>query len=218
MTAQTLVERSSHGNLIVPGKAMVESEFKARALELGTVRLDLDSKENHFVLPEDAYLKLLHYELAEVFRRGRFNDGRTPAWTVNVAIERMQLVGGAFIIPRPSVVRIRMEVVRPDESIVMRGSVQCVEAEMVPIPGGAFAIPHGSETMAHAKLFPAVSSLAGSILSGLREGKALDAFEVLPDDVVQASNVLKHSPFGLAPLTQYETEEITGTRLPARAH
>ena len=219
-TAQRLVQYAGGGDTILPNQTIVQSELKGRSLELGNVYLALDAAKSHFVLPEDAYVKLIRHQLAKAFKRAGVTQGATPAYTVDVAIERMEFVKGRWLFVNPSVLRTRMEIVRPDKAVVLRGSVECIDLDMVTIPLGGIltpiAVPHSTDRMAHAKLIPAMASLLASITMGLQEGKTLEAITVFPDEMLrpQANYVLQHIKLGLTPLTKAETEEITGLRLP----
>lgn len=219
-TAQQLVQYASGDGAILPTQTVAQSELKGRSIELGNVYLALDVAKSHFVLPEDAYVKLMRHQLAKAFKRAGVAQGTTPPYTVDVAIERMDFVKGGWLFLKPAVLRARMEIVRPDRVVVMRGSVQCIDMAAVTIPLGGIltpiAVPHSTESMAHAKLIPAEASLLARIAMGLQEGKTLEAITVFPDEFQspQADYVLQHIKLGLTPLTKAETEEITGLRLP----
>lgn len=219
-TAQRIVQYAGGGDTILPTQTVAQSELKGRSLELGKVYLALDAAKSHFVLPEDAYVKLMQHQLAKAFKRAELMQGITPAYTVSVAIERMEFVKGRWLFVTPSVLRARLEIVRPDKVVVLRASVECSDLDMVTVPLGGIltpiAVPHGTESMAHAKLIPAMASLLASIAVGLQEGKTLEAITLFPDDIPRppANYVLQHIKLGLTPLTKAETEEITGLRLP----
>lgn len=219
-TAQRMFESAGGGDTILPSQSVVESDLKGSSYELGSVHLSIDAANSQFVLPEDAYVKLMRHQLAKAFERAGVVQGTIPATTVNVAIERMQFIKGGWLFSSPSVLRARMEIVRPDKGVLLRGSVECVDFAAVTFPLGGIlipiAVPHSSESMAHAKLIPAVASLLASIVRGLQEGNTPEAITLLPDDFPSppATYVLQQSKLGLTPLTKADTEEVTGLSLP----
>jgi hypothetical protein len=223
-TAQQLVQSAGGRDTILPSQAIVEGELKGRSLEVGRVYLALDTAKSHFLLPKDAYVRLMENQLAKAFKHAGLMQGTMPAYTVDVAIERMEFVKGAWLFAKPSILRARMEIHRPDNTLVLRGSFECSDLATVPVLIGGIltpvATPHSTETMAHAKLIPAMASLLATVAVGLQEGKTLEAMTIFPDDFrpPPADYVLQHTKLGLTPLTKVETEELTGLKLPEEDH
>jgi len=206
---------------LIPDSNIIQNELKQQAFEIGRIYFDLRTthpEEDH-VLPDEAYIKMLDNQLRKAFGRAQIDQGKQPVYTINVAIEEMRFTAGRFLFPKPSILRVRMEIVRPDKTQIMRGSFESRDSAAVPIFLGGIltpiSVPHGTSIMGHSRLIPAMAVLITKIAVGLQQGKTLDAIEIIPDDfpIPPAGNLLAKNEWGIAPLTPLETEEITGLQL-----
>lgn len=220
-TAEKIIKAAAPDEAVLPSADIVQNELKQRAFEIGDIYLDIRTehpKSDH-VLPDEAYIKLLRHQVEKAFRVAQLCQGLQPAYTINIAIEEMRFTGGRFLIPKPSVFRVRMEIVRSDKTIVMRGSLKSTEMKTVPIFIGGILTPiavlHESSSMAHSKLIPAMAVLITKVMMGLQQGNTLDTIEIVSDDfpAPPADKLLHNNNLGIKPLTRYETEEITNLRL-----
>lgn len=220
-TAERVI-KSASDNALLPSGEIIQNELKQRAFEIGDIYLDIRTecpKSDH-VLPDEAYIKLLRHQVEKAFITAQLQKGMLPAYVINIAIEEMRFTTGRFLIPKPSIFQVRIEIIRPDKTLVMRGSLKSTEMKTVTgFIGGILspiAIPHGNiSSMAHSKLIPAMAVLITKVMTGLKEGKPVDAIEILSDDYpsLPAEMILRDNNLGIAPLTRQETEEITGLRL-----
>jgi hypothetical protein len=142
-----------------------------------------------------------------------------------VAIERLKLKPATFLISEFSVLRVRMEIARPDAEILMRGQFQSFlsgPTVMVITTGvvAPIAVPaKGWEYVALAKMFPALAVVITATTQGLQQGKTLDQIKVYPEDIEAGTLIspdlfLKNAPFGI---TQINPKEIERAIRAARA-
>lgn len=214
----TLLKASKQTDAIMPNASVVQDELKAHAFEVGTVRFDVRRTQDKQGpdIPDSAYLELLNTQLRKGFDGAGLGKGAVPAYPVNVAIERLELKPATFLIPQISVLRVRMEIARPDAAILMRGQFQSyfsgptfmVIASGVVVP---IALPaNGWEYVALAKMIPAVAIVIATTTQGLQQGKTLNEIKVYPQDI-EAGNIispdlfLKDAPFGI---TEIDYKEI----------
>ncbi|MCX7771202.1 MAG: hypothetical protein N2202_09030 [Proteobacteria bacterium] len=219
-TAERVIKAASDDALL-PDAYVINNELKERAFEIGKIYLDIrkDYPKSDHVLPDEAYIKLLRHQVGKAFSAAQLYKGNQPAYTINIAIEEMRFTAGWFLIPKPSIFRVRIEIVRPDKTVVMRGSLRSAEMRTTTVFMGGIltplAIPHSTSIMAHANLIPAMAVLITKVMMGLQEGKTLNTIEILSDDYPSppADKILYNNNLGIAPLTYQETEAITGLRL-----
>ncbi len=214
----TLLKASKQTGAIMPSAAVVQDELQGRAFEVGTVAFDLRSAADKQGpdIPDSAYLELLDAQLKKAFDGAGLGKGALPAYPVNVAIERLELKPAVFLIPQMSVLRVRMEIERPDAEILMRGQFQSYLSSptVMVIASGVvapIALPAKDwEYVALAKMFPAVAIVITTTTQGLQQGKTLNEIKVYPQDI-EAGNIispdlfLKNAPFGI---TQIDRKEI----------
>ena len=214
----TLLKASNQSGAIAPSAAVVQDELKARAFRVGAVAFDLGKAADKQGpdIPDSAYLELLDTQLRKAFDGAGLEQGATPAYPVNVAIERLELKPAVFLIPQMSVLRVRMEIARPDAETVMRGQFNSYLSSptvMVIATGvvAPIALPAKDwEYVALAKMFPAVAIVITTTTQGLQQGKTLDEIKVYPQDI-EAGNIIspdlfiKNAPFGI---TQIGSNEI----------
>ena len=225
-SANRVISHATDNNLaVIPDQAIIQNELKNRALIIGTVAMDVQKlrPKNEHPFPDEAYTALLHHQLITAFESGSLSEGSQPPYVVNVSIEDMRFTPGMFLIPKPSILKSRMEIIRPDETKVMSGSIRSTDMNGFILPlffGGTSAwifIPTtGSNIMAHKNLFPAMAVLITKIAAGLKEGKSLEEIILVPNDdrpSPQADYIVEHNDLGLHTLTSKETERIAGIKL-----
>jgi hypothetical protein len=120
---------------LIPDSNIIQNELKQQAFEIGRIYFDLRAThpdEDH-ILPDEAYIKMLDNQLRKAFGRAQIDQGKQPVYTINVAIEEMRFTAGRFLFPKPSILRVRMEIVHPDKTQVMRGSFESRDSASVPI-------------------------------------------------------------------------------------
>jgi hypothetical protein len=185
----------------VPDAATLETELKERAFELGAVIMDrpADAPSGTLALADDGYVRLLQQQLERAFGVARLGQGaRRPAYLVKLAIEVTKFTDGRFFLPDPSRFQVRMEVVRPDHSLVMRGRFGTGEAEGIAVVGGALSIYRaGAALAAVSTTVPAMALMITQVAQGLQEGKSLDSIELKS---WPAHTVLQQNRLGVTPL------------------
>ena len=223
----TMLKASNQTDAIMPSASVVRNELKGRSFEVGTVRLDVLKAEDKQGpdIPDSAYLELLDAQLKKAFDGAGLGNGAVPAYSVNVAIERLKLKPATFLLSEFSLLRVRMEIARPDAEILMRGQFQSFlsgPAVMFAFGGvvAPIALPaKGWEYVALAKMFPAVAIVLTTTAQGLQQGKTLDEIKVYPQDIEAGTLIspdlfLKNAPFGI---TQMDYKEIERVITAARA-
>jgi hypothetical protein len=211
----------------MPSASVVRNELKGRSFEVGTVRFDVLEAEDKQGpdIPDSAYLELLDAQLKKAFDGAGLGNGILPAYPVNVAIERLKLKPATLLISEFSMLRVRMEIARPDAEILMRGQFQSFlsgPTVMVITTGvvAPIALPaKGWEYVALAKMFPALAVVITATAQGLQQGKTLDEIKVYPQDIEAGTMIspdlfLKNAPFGI---TQMDYKEIDRVIRAARA-
>jgi hypothetical protein len=217
----TLLKASGQTDALLPNAAVVQSELRGRAFEVGTVAFDVrkaGDKQGPDV-PDSAYLELLDGQLRKAFRGAELGRGDLPAHPVDVAIERLKLKPATPLIAEMSVLRVRMEIPGTSGEVLMRGEFQSyLPAPTVLIFAPGLVVPisipcSGHEYVALAKMFPAVAAVIATTAQGLQQGKTLDAIKVYPEDI-EAGNIispdlfLKHAPFGLTRIDSKEIDRV----------
>jgi hypothetical protein len=200
---------------------VVQEELKGRAFEVGTIAFDLRKAEDKQGpdIPDSAYLELLEAQLKKGLEGAELGKGAMPAYPVNVAIERLELKPARFPVPELSVLRVRMEIARPDAAILMRGQFQSFlsgPTVTVIFPGvvAPVALPAtGWEYVALAKMFPAVAVVITTTMQGLQQGKTLDQIKVYPQDIEAGTMIspdlfLKNAPFGITEMDYKEMVRV----------
>jgi hypothetical protein len=181
-TAMSVINAAGAWDARVPDAATLEAELRARAFELGAVRVDrpADAPNGTLALRDDAYIRLLQQQLERAFDAARLGQGtRRPAYRVQVVIEVTKFTDGRFFLPDPSRFQVRMEVIRPDDTLVMRGRLRTGEVEAVPVPGGAMGIyTAGAALAAVSSTVPAMAGMITRVALGLQQGKSLDSIEL----------------------------------------
>jgi len=223
----TMLKASNQTDAIMPSASVVRNELKGRSFVVGTVRLDVLKAEDKQGpdIPDSAYLELLDAQLKKAFDGAGLGNGAVPAYSVNVAIERLKLKPATFLLSEFSLLRVRMEIARPDAEILMRGQFQSFlsgPAVMFAFGGvvAPIALPaKGWEYVALAKMFPAVAIVLTTTAQGLQQGKTLDEIKVYPQDIEAGTLIspdlfLKNAPFGI---TQMDYKEIERVVTAARA-
>jgi hypothetical protein len=217
----TLLKACNQTDAIMPSASVVQEELKGRAFEVGTVAFDLPKAADKQGpdIPDSAYLELLGAQLKKGFEGAELEKGAMPAYPVNVAIERLELKPARFPIPESSVLRVRMEIARPDAETLMRGQFQTFlpsPTVMVIFPGvvAPIALPaKGWEYVALAKMFPAVAVVITTTTQGLQQGKTLDQIKVYPKDIevgtlISPDLFLKNAPFGIMQMDYKEMRRV----------
>jgi hypothetical protein len=224
----TLLKASNQTNPITPSASVVQEELKGRAFEVGSVAFDLRKAEDKQGpdIPDSAYLNLFNSQLKKAFAGAEPGKAATPAYPINVAIERLKLKPATFLISESSLLRVRMEIAGVGGEILMRGQFQSffppppvtVIASGVVAP---IALPtKGWEYVALAKMFPAVAVVITATTQGLQQGKTLDEIRIYPQDIEAGTMIspdlfLKNAPFGM---TEMDYKEMGQVIRAARAH
>jgi len=216
----SLLKASHQTDAIVPSASVVQSELTCRAFEVGTIGFDLRKKDDKQGpgIPDAAYLELFESQLKKAFKGAGLAKGTTPAYPVNVAIERIQLKPATFLVAEPSVFRVRMEIVPPGGEALLRGQFQTffpppvfflvVNGVMTPV-----AIPTKDwEYVALAKMFPAVAIVIAATTQGLQQGKTLDEIRIYPKDIEAGTLIspdlfLQDAPFGVRQMSSAEVRK-----------
>ncbi len=217
----TLLKACNQADAITPNPSVVQEELKGRAFEVGTIAFDLRKAEDKQGpdIPDSAYLELLEAQLKKGLEGAELGKGAMPAYPVNVAIERLELKPARFPVPELSVLRVRMEIARPDAAILMRGQFQSFlsgPTVTVIFPGvvAPVALPAtGWEYVALAKMFPAVAVVITTTMQGLQQGKTLDQIKVYPQDIEAGTMIspdlfLKNAPFGITEMDYKEMVRV----------
>jgi hypothetical protein len=99
-----------------------------------------------------------------------------------------------------------MEVIRPDDSLVMRGRLRTGEVEAIAVPGGALSIYRaGAALDAVSTTVPAMAGMITRVALGLQEGKSLDSIELWS---WPAHFALQANRLGLKPLRPSEVTPV----------
>ena len=206
----SMLKASGQTDAIMPSAPVVQNELKGRAFEVGTVGFDVRKPEDKQGpdIPDSAYLELFESQLKKAFDCAGLEKGATPAYSVNVAIERLKLKPAIFLIPDSSVFRVRMEIVPTGGEVLMRGQFQSfLSSPTFMVIYGGFVAPIALPTknweyVALAKMLPAVAIVITTTTQGLQQGKTLDEIKVYPKDIEAGTMIspdlfLKDAPFGV---------------------
>lgn len=219
-SASTLIDASRYREAApqVPSSAVVEDELAGRALRLGRVYADLgaqDPKERMHVAPE-TLAALFERPARRAFEAAKLGGGKMPAYTVDYVITGVKLREGVTL--HPSVLVVRMEISRPDQSRVMSAEFQSRYLLTIPpamLPGEKDEMPtYNSPVVALARMAPATAVVVTRVAAGLQQGKTLDEIAVYPDAVAAGNLItppgsfLRGRPYGLRPLTSTDMEEV----------
>ena len=222
----TLLDASKQNAPVIPSASVVQAELKGRVFVLGNIYFDERHPEATKTpgIPDNAYIALLQDQLLKAFPAAGLDQGTAPACIVNVAIEQLRFTQGKFMIPDPSVLRVRMEIIGANNSVIMRGQLESryLTAILVILPGIVGAIPtgrEGQEYVAIAKMIPAVAVVITRITQGLQQGKTLDAIDVYPDPllaggVISPDRFLQGKPYGLSEMQAGELARIIKASTP----
>jgi hypothetical protein len=211
------MEASKHNEPLLPSQDVIEQELKGRAFKTGKVYLDSDAKvQTPESYPELFFVTLIRHQVNRGFTNANLDRGKIPAYEVDIVIEEMKFTKGMFLIPEPSILRVRMELRNLADQVVMKGEIESRELPTIPIvlPGVVGVLPvafPGQEWSAAAKLMPALAIAVTRIMVGLQEGKDLSQIEVYPEalaagGVIMPSLFLRGSPYGVSELTRADFE------------
>lgn len=215
--ALKLMEASKHTELFIPGPDVIEQEFKGRAFCVGRVYLDSGAKaQTPESYPEHSFLRLIRNQVVKGFSNAGLDKRCIPANVVDVAIEEMKFTKGMFLIPDPSILRVRVEVRNIADQVVMKGEIESRELPTIPVvlPGVVGVLPvgfPGQEWAAVSKMIPAVAVAITRTMVGLQLGKELGQIEIYPEDlaaggIVMPDLFLRGSPYGISELTRADFE------------
>jgi len=191
----TLLKASKQTDPVVPSVSVVQQEFKGRAFDVGTVTFDVRRLEDRQEpgIPDSAFVELFESQLKKAFYLAGLGNGATPAHAVNVAIEELKLQPALLLIPTASSLRVRVQIVDADGTVLMRGELLSVcppPTVMVFAPGIVAPIPVPAkdwEYTALAKMFPAVAVVIATATQSLQQGKTFDEIRVYPDAMMAGS-------------------------------
>lgn len=206
-SATTLINASKKTEPQLPTAAIVDSELKGRSFEVGHIYFDIfnDDPKLRLDISSANIISLFDRPLRQGFASAKLATGKEPAYIVNVAVVDVKLKQGIAI--TPSVFRVRMEVVRPDQIKVMSAELEAAYLYVIPIimPGIVGALPtYTSPFVALSEMLPATAVVITKITLGLQEGKTLDNIEIYPEQgmaggVIRPPNLfLKGHPFGIS--------------------
>ena len=222
--AMNLIQFAGAYDAVIPSPAALQSEFKGRAFEVGTVSVDYWPRigTGSLTLPDAAYMRLLDDQVRKAFAAAGLKEGNAPAYKVNAVIEVAKFTSGGAVVPAPSVFQVTMQVERPDGSRAMRGRFMA-RGNVVSVPvstNGAIlflAIPLAGPAVAElGRAAPAMADTMARVALGLRNGSPLEAIEISAQDdlsVIQPAAVLRESKLGLRPLSEAEIRSIIGSEL-----
>ncbi len=209
----TLMKVSQHEEPVVPNTRVVEQELKGRAFQVGKVYTDPTARCEIPVGYSDGFFAgLLRRQLEKGFANAAVTGGIDPARAVDIAIEEMIFTKGMFLIPVPSILRVRLEINNSDGRALMKGEFESRYLPTAPaFLGGtvtALAVPTEG-WVAAAKLIPSVAVAITKTIAGLQLGKGLSEIEIYPKafavgSVITPGYFLEGSPYGLAELTRDE--------------
>ena len=216
----TLMDASKHGDIVVPNAGVIEQEFKGRAFRAGKTALDAGAAVRLPAGYADGFFRtLIQRQVEKGFRDAMLESGNAPASTVDIVVEEMKFTQGRFLIPDPSVLRVRIEVRNADGRTLMRGEMESRYHPTVPIAvGGVMSVVaiggEGQEWVAAGKMIPAVAVAITRTMAGLQSGKALGEIEIYPESLAAGSVImpdlfLRDSPYGLAQLTKSELQNAS---------
>jgi hypothetical protein len=216
-SALTLMEASKHTDLIVPNADVIEQELKGRSFNTGKVYLESDAKvQTPESYSEDFFVRLIQHQVSKGFSNAGLEKGCVPACAVHVGIEEMKFTRGMFIIPDPSILRVKIEVRNFEDRLLIKGEFESRELPTIPIvlPGVVGVLPVAlpdQEWSAVARMIPAVAIAITRTMVGLQQGKELSQIEVYPEalaagGVIVPGLFLRGSPYGISPLGREEFE------------
>jgi hypothetical protein len=216
-SALTLMEASKHTDLNVPGTDVIEQELRGRAFSLGKICLDRDALVKTPESYSDRFfLRLLQNQVNKGFANAALEKGYFPVYAVDIAIEEMKFTRGMFLIPDPSILRVRIEVRNVGDRVLLKGELESRDMSTTPVvlPGVVGVLPvafPGQECSAVARMIPAVAIAITRTMVGLQQGKEFAQIEIYPDGlatggVIMPGLFLRGSPYGISRLTRADLE------------
>jgi WD40 repeat protein len=210
-SALTLIKASQRNEPIIPSSVLIEQELKKRSFCVGKVYLDpeasLDTPEG---IPQELFCILIWQQVKRGFTNAKLDKGNLPAYPVDIAIEQMKFTRGMFLIPDPSILRVRMEVRNLEDDILMKGALGSLYMPTTSfmLYGFAGVLPTGFEGQqwtALAKMIPAIAVAITKVTQGLQLGKGLKEIEIYPEalaagGLINPDMFLRGKPFGLSEL------------------
>lgn len=217
-SALTLIEASQRTGAVVPGAAVIEQELKGRAFRVGAVYFDEQaSSKMPAGVSRELPRSLLRQQAGKGFGNAGLEAGDLPPYPVDIAIEQIKFTRGRFLIPDPSVLRVRMEIRKPSGDLLMEGALESrlLPAVTIIVPGIVGAVPtaaKGQEWAALAKMIPAVIVAITRVTQGLQLGRGLDRIEIYPEAsapgaLIHPDTFLHGNPYGLSQLTSDDLRE-----------
>lgn len=223
-SALTLLKASQRSEPIIPDSSVIEQELKGRAFYLGRVCFDLQAPLVAMKgIPEKTFPALVRQQVNKGFQQAWLNEGNLPAYPVDIAIEQIKFTRGSFLLPNPSILRVRMEIRDPANQLLMKGELESryLPATPVVLPGIVGVLPtafEGQEWAALVKMIPAVAVAITKVTQGLQQGKELGEIDVYPDALAAGGPInpdifLRNTPFGLSELTTDDLRMLSDTGL-----
>lgn len=218
-TARTQLVESSTSVLIIPEPQQISTELEGRSFALRSISFDLvDAIVTIPELPNELYPKLLEHQVRKGLLAAQAGKGISPPYSIDLSIRLLQLNKGRFMIPNRSVLRVRLELLRPDETKVMSGEYEVVSTAptaSVMIQGSFLPIAFPtSKYRAMSELFPAAAAVVTKIVSGLQQGRVLSEIKIIrdvyggnPTKLTPSDAVLSDNSFGFTRLTHKDLEE-----------
>lgn len=218
-SALTLINASKQNDPMIPSSSIVHEEFKGTAFELRRIYYDLQSPiEGVDYLQDSMYPKLLRHQLNKGLLVAQVHKGNLPAYFVDIAIEKIKFTKGMFLIPDPSILRVRMEISRPDGTELMKAEFESRYLPTIPVIAAGVVTPiatgmKGQESVALKKMIPAMAVACTKVVRGLQNGIPLNKIEVYPDTlstggIIVPDVFLEDEPFGLKRMTTQEIKEV----------
>ena len=218
--ALTLMEASKQQEPLIPDAEVVKQELKGRKLVLRYVYYDTD-RGIHVPeeLPQESYLILLQEQIQRGFSAASVDQGRLPAYVIDIAIEDLWYSRVKGMFQWPADLRVRMEIRRPDETRLMSGELLTRYEEPRKIIAPVIVLPtlpifEGQYWMIN-KMIPATAIAVTRVSEGLKDGKGLAEIKVYPATQAPAGSIdpeafLYGKPYGLSKLSEdYIQEAIT---------
>ncbi len=215
----TMIQHSSNVKPQLPTAAVVGNELKGCSFAIGRVYFDIpnDDPELRLNIPSADIVALLEQRLRHAFSNANLNAGRTPAFVVNVAVVELRLKQNSrFQHPK---FRVRMEVARPNQTLVMSGEFQAdgrIDLTLNNTP--SVHVPWKTiPLVALSEMLPATAVVITKTTLGLQEGKTTDEINIYPmswlnipigGEIFPPSEYLRNHPFGIYPLGRVDLNGI----------
>ncbi|MEB8475597.1 MULTISPECIES: hypothetical protein [Acidithiobacillus] len=189
----------------------VVSDFRDRAFSLGSVTLadsQLTPAATH-PLPGIAYVKLIRYELNKVFANDHLEDGKKPAFVVNVKISQLHFISDNGFGFMHDITHVSTLVQISDQSGT---SIASFKIKPYDAGGYFYGYWHAPSWDYCRRTIPLTAIFTANVLNRLREGKALNNGTLGGEGalIFQKVDDRELGRYGIKSLSKKEIEDITG--------